>query len=278
MFYRLLLLLVVLSAYTGHAQLRVQLLGERSTFLLYEPIVYNLVLANEGGTEVVLRDSADGLRPWLSFLIFNSAGEKIRRVQGKGMQEVVLQPGESKTFAVNLTPLYRLRSTGQYDVKASVTAVGGETRLTSSLRFYIGKGQEIWTDTRTFDGIERKFSLIRFIDRSILYMYARVEEPSQRLVYGTKRLGPIVGYTEPITQFDERGHLHVMHIAESRVHRHSELSPSGKLVKAEDFRQWQDFAPEFVGDGAGGLNVAKAIPVKQGKRERPKLSNDQRGL
>jgi hypothetical protein len=87
MFYRLLLLLVVLSAYTGHAQLRVQLLGERSTFLLYEPIVYNLVLANEGGTEVVLRDSADGLRPWLSFLIFNSAGEKIRRVQGKGCRK-----------------------------------------------------------------------------------------------------------------------------------------------------------------------------------------------
>lgn len=278
MLQRLLLIAFILGTFTGHAQLRVQLAGERSTFLLYEPIIYNVILTNDGASEMVLRDEAGGLRTWLEFMIFDAEGKKVRPVPGKGMPEVVLPPGETKTFAVNITPLYSLRNTGQYDVKVSVRAPGGENRVTSSLRFYIGKGQEIWSEIRTVDGVERKFSLLRFIDEDSLYMYARVAEPEQRLVYGTRRLGPIVGFTEPRCQFDAQGNWHILHISESRVHRHSKLNPSGQLLNSADYRQWQDFAPEFVSDGAGGLNVAKAIGLDQGKQERPKLSADQSGL
>ncbi len=274
----LLLLVFLLGSFTGFAQLRVQLIGERNTFLLYEPIVYNVALTNDAASPVELRDSADGFRSWLEFMVFDAEGKKVRRVPGKGMPDVTLGPGESKTFAVNLTPLYSLRSTGQYDVKASVHVPGGESRVTSSLRFHIGNGQEIWSDIRTVDGVERKYSLLRFIDDSSLYMYARVEEPEQRLVYATRRLGTIVGFTEPRIQFDERGHWHVMHISEARVHHHTEMNASGNLVSSADYRQWQDFAPEFVADGSGGLKVAKAINLNQGKRERPKLSADQSGL
>jgi len=261
----------------AEAQLRVQLASERNTFLLYEPIYYNVRLTNDGGMPIAFRDDESGLNPWLSFLIFDSSQKKVRRVQGVKMKDLLLQAGETKVLRVNLTQGYRLRSTGQYDVQASVRIPGGETQLTSALRFHIGQGQEIWSDIKVYDGVERKYSLLRFIDGPSLFMYARVEEESERLVYSTRRLGTIVGYTEPQAQFDERGHFHVLHIQDARVHRHTEMDRTGQILKQEDFQQYQDYAPQFTADGNGGFKITGAVSLTN-RPERPKLSGDQQGL
>ncbi|MEO0452541.1 MAG: hypothetical protein AAFY98_00205 [Verrucomicrobiota bacterium] len=271
------LAVIGLAATDLHAQLSVRIQADRDSYLLYEPVVYTVQLSNDGDIPLALSDGDTGINPWLNFLIFDSSERRVRSIPGKSMPDLILEPGESKALAVNLIPLYQLRSTGQYDVKVSVKIPGGRTVLTSPLRFYIGKGQEIWSESQLIDGVSREYSLHLFIEGEQLYLYSRVEEPEQRLVYGTTRLGPLVGYTEPKAMFDKNGNFHVLHISNSTVHTHSMLTAGGKLVKSDDYQQIQGRAPQFVAQSDGSFKIGGAQSTSN-QFERPKLSEAQQGL
>jgi hypothetical protein len=250
--------------------------SSRSTYLLFEPVVFSLQLTNTTASPLALSDHPVSGRPWLTFQIFRADGSKVMPVSGYSVPSQVVKPGESKIIDVNVTPLYRIRDTGPYDIRAVVTLAGRQSFQTGRLRFVIGKGEESWTDTREVDGEQRRYSLIRFLEKQDSNLYIRVEEPANNTVYSTSRLGTVVGYTQPQVQFDSKGHLHVLHINTSNLHRYSEISPDGQILRQED-RQVAGSVPRLVPGQDGSIDVAGGVDVNA-QPSRRKLSEDQMGL
>jgi len=261
---------------TAQAQLSLSLESSRSTFLLYESMEFDVRIQNLTGSPLALQDHPIRKRAWLSFQIFGSSGEKISATGNAVVPPQVLKPGESKTLRINITPMYKIRSTGQYDIRANVNIAGGKSFVTSSLRFNVGKGEVTWVQNKRVNGVNRTYSLIRFLDQFRSSVYLRVEEVDRNLVYSTIRLGEIVGFTKPEVEFDSEGKIHLLHVSTSTLHRYSRLTKDGALEYQED-RQVTDAAPALVKTEDGGVQLAGGFNIRE-QVKRKKLSEDQMGL
>ena len=261
---------------TAQAQLSLSLESSRSTFLLYEPMEFDVRIQNMTGSPIALQDHPVTKRSWLSFQIFDSSGEKIASTGNATIPPQVLKPGEAKSLRINSTPMYRIRSTGQYDIRANVSIAGGKSFVTGSLRFNVGKGEVTWVQDRNVNGVQRTYSLIRFLDQHRSSLYLRVEEVDQNLVYSTIRLGEVVGFTKPEIMFDSDGKVHLLHVSTSTLHRYSRLTKDGALEYQED-RQVAGAVPTLVQTSDGGVQLAGGFNVRQQVKRR-KLSEDQMGL
>lgn len=270
------LFLAGIGTLPASGQIRVSMESSRSTYLLFEPIVFSVTLTNTTSSPLALNDHPVSGRPWLTFQIFRADGSKVMPVSGYSVPPQVLRPGETKILDVNITPLYRVRDTGPYDIRAVVNLAGRQSFQTGRLRFVVGKGEETWTVNREVDGEQRRYSLIRFLEREDSNLYIRVEEPANNTVYSTVRLGTVVGYTRPQVQFDAEGNLHVLHINTAKLHRYSRISPDGQVLEQED-RSAAGTAPTLISGNDGSVEVAGGINMSE-KPTRRKLSEDQMGL
>lgn len=271
--------MLIASAPPVFGQLKISIESNRSTYLLYEPIVFSLSLTNTTGSPVALSENPVTKRPWLSFQIFRADGSKVMPVSGYSVPAEVLKPGESKILDVNITPLYRIRNTGPYEIRAVVTLAGRQqTFQTSKIRFVLGKGEEFWTQTRQVDGEKRHYSLIRFLERESSSLYLRVEAPQKNIVYATQRLGTVVGYTKPQVQFDGSGNLHILHVKTSQLYCYSKMGANGALFDQEN-RQvvGPGSVPRLVAREDGTIALAGGVDI-QARPTRRRLSDDQTGF
>lgn len=269
------LALLLAAAAAAQAQIRVTLAAERSTFLLYEPMVVSLQLANTSSERIIL-NSASGDRPWLSFLVRSVDGRKARSEQPLSLDPLILEPGQSRLLSVDLTPLYAIRETGQYTVQASVQPPGRQAFLTDGLVLSVGKGDTIWTQSYVDGGTQRVVSLIRFMDRKDVALYLRVEEPQENLVYSTARLGKFVAFTKPQVELDAERGIHIVHPVGARLYRYTRANAEGTVLQQED-RESGATLPMLEARPGGRVEFVGGVEQKP-QRERPRLSELQQGL
>lgn len=271
----LLAMILGLSGQGLWAQLAVRLASERSTYLLYEPMVVTVEISNTS-TEPVLLNSGAQDRPWLSFLIRTVDGRKVRTEQPLRLDPVTLAPGQRQLLSVDLTPLYAIRETGQYTVQAAVQPPGKQGYLTDALALGVGKGDTIWTRTYVDGGVKRVVSLVRFMDRREVTLYLRVEEPNENLVYATTRLGRMVAFTSPQVEMDAEWGIHIVHPVGARTYRYTRATAEGRVLAQED-RESGATPPTLAQRPGGRIEFVGGIENKQ-PTERPKLSELQQGI
>ena len=267
--------LFLAAAISAPAQIRVTLATERSTYLLYEPMVVTVEIANISNDSILL-NSGPNDRPWLSFLVRSVDGRKVRTEQPLTLDPITLRPGQSRLLSVDLTPLYAVRETGQYTVQASVQPPGRQAYLTDALALNVGRGDTLWSQTYVDAGTKRIVSLIRFMDRKDVYLYLRVEEPQENLVYTTTRLGKFIAYTSPQIQLDASRTIHVVHPVGARLYRYTRATPEGVILSQED-RESAGSQPSLVSRPGGTVEFVGGIEQKQ-RTERPRLSEAQQGI
>lgn len=260
-------ILIFLSAtQTAFAQIELAARLERTLFLLYEPIHAEVSVTNKAGYDLVLDGS--GLRPWLSFIILRPDNSSVRPDQSFEFSPVELAAGETRTFRVNITPLYAIRDTGSYRLKA-VVSVGGVEFVTQPIEFSIANGHTIWKEKRPVEGSERTYSLIRFnYNMEATGLYLRVEDEKENVVYVTHPIGEIVDFTAPRTAFDEQGRLHILHVIGRGLHRYTVASPVGAILNRDEYQSVGDFSPSLVKLKDGSVNVLGARPRPPNRRER----------
>ncbi|NJK92487.1 MAG: hypothetical protein HC904_12040 [Blastochloris sp.] len=262
------------------AQVNITMSYDRESFLLYESIPVKVDIANVGDQLITLDNNAEGFSPWISFLIFQADGSKVRTEQPISVPPLSIAPGEKGSVMVDLTPAYSIRATGQYQVQTVVTVPGRKPFITDSRVFFIGKGDLIWKEEKQESGTRRIYSLIKFLGRNSdgIYtdLYVRVEEPSTNTVFGTQRLGRFTAFTSPVTQFDASNGLHIVHTVSGQNYRYSAISAEGVLIGQED-RQIAGQRPSLVQTEEGGVRFIGGTPLQE-KKVRPKLSQDQQGL
>lgn len=241
-----------------HAQLDLRLETGKPAFLQYSPIPFQIRMKNLGAGELHLV-SGPG-RPWLEMVVQSTDGLVIRPERPWDVPEIRLQPGESRTFPIDLAPYYLVREPGGYQVRASVRLSSGETLLTDPLTFLIGRGEVIWTVPRGEGADRRVYSLLKFFEDPAVGLYLRVEVPEKNLVYPSRRLGPYLPLSKPSAEFDEKSHLHILYATGAGMYRLTVVNQEGRVLREEN-RQEQGQRLSLTRSAQGEVEVKGGVVV-----------------
>ena len=234
----------------GQVDFRLETQG--SCYLQYAPIPVHAMLKNLGGQAVTL--DGDEKRPWLEFIVQSNDGLLIRPEKPMPVPALTLQPGESRSLALDLSPYFLVRDPGGYRVRGSLRLSSGETLVTEPLTFLIGRGEAIWSLPRG-EGRERRiYSLLRYYEDPNVGLYLRVEIPEQNLVFPSRRLGPYLPVGKPTAEFDDKNHLHILHAVASGQYRLSVVNQDGNPLR-EELRQETVEKPKLRRSPDGTVDV-----------------------
>ncbi|MCE0497311.1 MAG: hypothetical protein LV481_05115 [Methylacidiphilales bacterium] len=220
------------------AQIQVSVQTQRTDFLLYERVDLFVTVQNVGGTDLIL-DNQEG-QPWLSFMVSKHGRINDFPVQAERQSNfpaLTLKVGETKTFGVNITPLFAFRDVGEYRASAIIDLPGEGQIISDPVPFTVLNGRTVWSQIHPADGSERTYSLIRFapkIDTTELYL--RVEDPADNLVYANLALGGLAAATDPGAYFDPAGNLHILQPVALGTYLYTRADPNGKIVHQAIFR------------------------------------------
>lgn len=269
----LVLLLGIGGLATARAQMRIGLTADRYTYLLYEPLVLHLTLQNDAGFDLAFQDQPG--HPWLTFLIMRSDRSAVspdRPIPGK---DLTLGDGKGVTLDVDVTPLYGMRETGPYKIQA-VVDVGGRQFLSQPISVTLVNGKRIWSETHNVEGSPRTYSLLRFAPTMKgTFLYLRVEDAAQNLVYSNNLLGEIVDVQMPQILFDDKGQVHILHLAGSETYRYTRASGDGAILSQAVYNATDSgSSPVLARAGDGGILVVGGRQENQENR-RERLSDIQ---
>lgn len=206
----------------------------KSSYLQYAPVPVTVLLKNLGGQDLVLKETDN--QPWLELIVQSTDGLLLKPDRPFVPPPLVLRAGESRALPVDLAPLFLIRETGGYRVRASVRSSSGETLLTEPLPFLIGRGEVIWSTPRGEGRDRRIFSLVKFYEDPNLGLYLRVEVPEQNLVFPCRRLGAYLPFGKPEAEFDAENHLHLLYAVASGQYRLMVVNADGNPLR-EELRQ-----------------------------------------
>lgn len=217
------------------AQVEVSVSTPRRNFLLYEAIDLMISLKNTTSNEIVLDNGIQNDTPWLSFVVFSADNRKVEQDNLFLPSSYVLAPNEDRRFVVNITPWYRMRATGPYQIQAAVRLSADQVFMTAPLKINVGSGNVMLEEKRTIEGIRRVYSLISFSDRQQLQLYLRVEAPKKNIVYVTQLLGdynPSLQIKGPF--FDNQQQLHFLYPKSSQLFCYVLADKDGKIISKQD--------------------------------------------
>lgn len=219
-----------------HAQLRVDLEFNKSLYVLYEPIIAKVTIENLTGRDILLFDD-DGRR-WFTFEMSSRGGTAIPPYETMGeLSPLIVKQGETATRRINITPLYPVREYGMYRVRANIYFSALEQYFSSPYRnFDVSDGQVIWSqevgvpEPENTQDRRRLYTLLRHETGTSMFLYARIANPDNAMVYGTYPLGRLLVGQRPQTVLDSRNVLHVFHQSAPRLFVHSEVGLNGQLL------------------------------------------------
>lgn len=257
--------LLLAAAPAARAQLQVEIVDPQENYLLFEPILLKIKIANGTGRVVELKDAAG--QGWLRFLVTRGGAMMVKPAQGFSQPGMVLEPGDVARFTFNLTPYYRLRDPGGYSVQAVVRVPGfaGDV-MSRAAQFNVLRGHEVWSKEITAPGVgqPRKYSLITHLVRDEgqrldrAYLYAQVESEAENLVFACRQLGPIVQGERIESLFDAGYGWHVLFRSGANTFGYYQFDIDGKVTEKKDLAKTQT-RPRLVAQGGqielvGGLS------------------------
>lgn len=213
------------------AQLDLRIETPKASYLQFSPIPFTVRIKNLGASELRLTENQG--KPWLEMIIQSRDGQLIAPEKTFLPPDKTLRPGQSASIPLDLAPHYLIRDTGGYRARASARLPSGETLMTDSLDFLIGRGEVIWTVPRG-DGEERRiYSLLKFYEGPNVGLYLRVEVPRKNLVYPSRRLGAYLPLGKPAAEFDPQNNLHLLYAVAAGTHRLTVVNPDGQVLREE---------------------------------------------
>jgi len=263
------------------AQIQVSAQTQRDTFLLFERVDVLVTVTNIGNNDLELNN--DEGRPWLGFMVSAEGVQHsflpVHSERQSNFAPLALKVGATKTFDVNITPLYSFRAEGNYKVAAVIDLPGEGQIVSDSIPFIIQKGNTVVSRVRMVDTLERIYSLVRFSPSSDeTSLYLRVEAPSENVVYANLALGKLVSSMDPDMLFDPQGDVHVMQPSSLGTYLYTRTDPDGKVLGQRLFKSipWQP-RPQLVKLDDGSVIVSGGIS-EDPHATREKLSDSQQGV
>ena len=250
------------------AQIDLRIETPKASYLQFSPIPFTIKIKNLGAGELRLAETQG--KPWLEMVVQSRDGQLIAPEKMLLPPEKTLRSGQSTSISVDLAPHYLIRDTGGYRARASVRLPSGETLMTDSLDFLIGRGEVIWAVPRG-DGEERRiYSLLKFYEDPNVGLYLRVEVPKKNQVYPSRRLGACLPLGKPVAEFDPQNNLHLLYAVAAGKYRLTVVNPDGQILR-EETRQAGVDKPVLTKHTDGDVSIQGGV-VQQPSSLRERLS------
>jgi hypothetical protein len=248
------------GAVAVQGQVHVEIKRPRVNYLLYEPIVLEIMVQNQSGKTLEFQEQ--GGKSWLRFLVKRSNGLLARAARDFSLAPLTLEPGDMAKFKFDLVPYYNIREVDSYEVSAVVQSPENEGDLMSSkVVFSVIKGNSIWSEQRGMPGSNerRTFSLISHLIEDRVTLYAQIESEDNNSVLMCKPLGFLMSGEKPESEIEGGEKWHVLFRTGAEQFRYFDFSLDGKILNQEDYASVET-RPRLVNvDGffrvIGGMNA-----------------------
>jgi hypothetical protein len=237
----LLLLAAFLCVQNAQAQIQVNLEIKRRFFMLYEPIVANVTIKNLAGRDLTLADTE--MQSWFGFQINRADGQLVPPLNPDyKLNPLTIPMGATVKRSIILNSLFPVRELGMYRVRAQIYFGPTDKYYPSQLvGIEISEGKTVWQQTVGVpDGVEgaggqRKISLLSFRQPEHTFLYVRVEDADNGMIYATMPLGHIIAGLDPEIQMDIQNRLHVLQVAGPKVYLYSQVGVNGELLAQDQY-------------------------------------------
>ncbi len=267
--YRLMLLLVVpWFSLAVRAQVDVDLVFDRDSFLPGEPVIVTARFANFTGGPLKLGAESG----WIQFTVEGIGGRVVTKLDDpRESGEFTLEQSTRGKLQWNLTPLFNLDEAGSYRAVASVRLPSGEVYTTPPANFEIVTGVALHepreVGVKLPDGTieRRKFILqqVNFLKK--IQLYLRITDPNESKTLSITSLGRTVSFDRPQWIVDRETRFHVLHRATGNLYAYHVFRGDGAILVREVWES--DTRPELQ-----ILNETGEVGVKSGRR-RPTSSD-----
>lgn len=231
---RLLLLLVTpWLCLVLRAQVDVDLLFDRDTYLPGEPVEVSVRFANFTGGPLKLGTDPD----WLQFSVERAGGRVVTKLSDPPESgEFTLEQSTRGKLRWNLTPLFSLDDAGSYRVFAIARMPDGEIHTTLPATFEIVTGVNLniprEVGVRLPDGsIERRKYILQQVNfMSKIQLYLRITDQRESRTLSITPLGTTVSFDRPQWIVDRETRFHVLHRVGSTVYAYNVFRGDGELL------------------------------------------------
>lgn len=230
------LLFLVLLGFTNHGitQVQVQITRPRVNYLLYEPVVLEVVVKNQGGRVLNLREQQG--KSWLRFLVKRSNGMLARQVQEFFLPPLDLEPGDAARFKFDLMPYYGIRELDSYEVTALVQAPDIEGDFTSpKVVFSVVRGRSIWNERIGLPDTneQRTYSLVSQLVEDRIALYAQIESEDKNTVLLCKPLDFLMSGEAPQSEIEIGKSWHVLFRSGADKFHYFNFSLDGQILEQQ---------------------------------------------
>jgi hypothetical protein len=271
-----------------HAQLTVDMTIKRRLYVMYEPILVTVSIANHSGRDITLND-ADGQK-WFSFQITNGDGQVVAPINGDyQLNPLTIPAGQTVRRSLNLAALYKVHEFGSYHAKASVYSPDYHQYFSSRAQeFQVTDGRIFWQQTVGVPagypgaGSTRTISFLMFRPESQTVLYIRVQDKDGGVVYITSPLGKLLSGFDPEIQLDKNNQVHVLQLIGAKTFVYTIIGLNGEWLAQDTYNAVRS-RPVLRKTAAGDVEVKGGdldVPVDASvaKPNVPKVSDRPQGF
>lgn len=219
------------------ADVVVKLRLEHAAYLQYEHVQAFVTVFNDEDYNVVLDSGITNRTDSLRFRIKRNSRDDAVLINRTPIVEFLeLQPGEKKSFMVDLGMWYSISQVGSYDIQAELE-YGGRKWLSNLVQIDVVDGIETSSVSRSVPGSPgraRKYSLRYWNRGKREYLFLRAEDEKNDLVYGVFLLGNVVRIFNPLLEVDRKGNIVVVHQSGRNMYTRTTFKSESHSVKFID--------------------------------------------
>ncbi len=244
-------------------------------YVVGEPVIVSLKIENHGARPVIIDDHEAFSGNEVTFDIRLDPPDPLvplaKLREGRIVEELHLERGESRTLTVDLSAWYPLLREGRYYLSAVLEF---QERLYSSPKrvFDVVPGIPLAGVTELLPGtppVERRFDLVYWARERGETAFLRITDQPGDIVWTTLNLGPVLRATTPRMSIDAEGILTIVHQATRDAFVISTVRVNGKGPELLGQRQQVDTRrAAFLEALAEASEESAAAPAeRKGKRQ-----------
>lgn len=265
----MLTLICALLCSQAMAQIEVQLQPVRKDFIVGENVVLKLTVTNQTDASFTLKNTPG--RPWLNFIVTKRSEKgEVAPIAAARFPELVLTPGSTRSFEINLKGIYRMNIAGSYAVVSTLRMPDGVSTYSSNrCLFTLTNGSKM----REFNIQARGERIIlslrqaRINDKDCLFGQAINKDTNQ--IINACYLAEYRNFMQPRILLDSAQNLHVLCQSNPDFFTYAVMDTHGNRASAKLYKRGGGIV-DLISTGKGIMPVG-LIPYEAPKPGQEKI-------